>query len=56
VTNVHPPDEKSGGWQDYQSFLQQARDREIVVVTGDRLTDIGAILKREAKRPTYWRV
>jgi hypothetical protein len=56
VTNVHSPDEESGGRKDYQSFLQQAKDREIVVVTGDELKDIGAILRREAKRPTYWRV
>ncbi|RLC73912.1 MAG: hypothetical protein DRI61_17575, partial [Chloroflexi bacterium] len=56
ITNVPRPSENSPGWKDFQSFLQQAKDREIVVVTGEELLNIGAILKREAKKPTFWRV
>lgn len=56
VTNVYPPAEESGGWRDYQLFAQQAKDREVVLVTGEELGAIGSILKREAVKPTFWRI
>lgn len=56
ITNAYSPDENSGGWHDYQNFLQQAKDRQIVVVTGSDLPHIAEILKKEAEKPTYWRI
>ncbi len=57
ITNVFAPtDMSSNEGQSYQTFLQQAKDREIVVVTGDQLTNIKAVLRKEAEKPTYWRV
>lgn len=35
------------------AFREQARMRQIVVVTGDQLGDLPDILRREATRPTY---
>ncbi|RMF29269.1 MAG: DUF1887 family protein [Chloroflexi bacterium] len=53
VTNAFaPPDTDS----DYTRFLAQAKDREIVVVTGEELPKIGTILKEQASRPTYPRI
>jgi len=37
-------------------FLAQAKQREIVVVAGEELTRIGAILKRQATEPDFRRV
>jgi hypothetical protein len=56
ITNAYSPDKNSGGWYDYQNFLQQAKDRQIVVVTGLELPNIAEILKKEAEKPTYWRI
>lgn len=57
VTNALPPPESSTGTRrEFERFLAQARDREIVVVTGDRLPAIGEELKQQAIRPTYRRV
>jgi len=57
VTNAFPPPESStGSRREFERFLAQARDREIVVVTGDRLPAIGEELKQQAIRPTYRRV
>lgn len=42
--------------ESYESFCKQARDRHIVVVTGERLPEIGYILKNEAMNPTYERI
>jgi len=57
VTNAFPPPESSTGTRrEFERFLAQARDREIVVVTGDRLPAIGEELKQQAIRPTYRRV
>lgn len=39
-----------------KEFLEQAKQREIVVVTGDKLTNIGAILKKQAINPDFMRV
>lgn len=39
-----------------QDFLAQAKSRRIVVVTGEGLPDIAAILKKEAIDPTYPRI
>lgn len=39
--------------QTHLTFLEQARQRMIVVVTGDDLPNLGAILDREATTPTY---
>lgn len=39
-----------------KQFLDQAKQREIVVVTGNELTDIGKILAKQALNPDFWRV
>lgn len=39
----------------YPSFERQADERRIVVVTRDKLADVGNILKNEAMNPTYER-
>lgn len=39
-----------------QQFLAQAKQREIVVVTGDQLSDLGIILKEQAQKPAYQRM
>ncbi|WP_298483291.1 Card1-like endonuclease domain-containing protein [uncultured Chloroflexus sp.] len=38
------------------SFLDQAKARQIVVVTGEQLPDLATILKQETQQPTYARV
>ena len=47
-----------GNKEAYDNFCQQADDRQIVIVTGNRLCDLGNILCQEAgadrrQRPTY---
>ena len=39
-----------------QAFCQQAEQYKIVVVTGEKLPEIGQILEKEAMRPTYPRI
>ncbi len=56
VTNSSPPSDGSGGWQDYQRFLDQANARQIVVVTGDQLSNVRDVLYAQAIRPKYWRI
>ncbi|HID65096.1 MAG TPA: DUF1887 family protein [Anaerolineae bacterium] len=57
VTSAFPPPESSTGTRrEFERFLAQARDREIVVVTGDRLPAIGEELQQQAIRPTHRRV
>lgn len=56
VTSSSSPAEKSNFYKDYFKFLQQANDRKINVVTGEKLIQLGAILKKEAADPTYKRV
>jgi len=53
ITNAFPPPETD---PDYQRFLAQANDREIVVVTGKELPNVGSILKQQALHPKYWRI
>jgi hypothetical protein len=38
-----------------EEFMQQAKQREIVLVTGENLKDIGQILAGQATKPTYAR-
>lgn len=45
--------EQSANAQALAAFRDQARVRQIVVVTGDQLEGLPDILKREATRPTY---
>lgn len=44
-----------GSGDAYNTFCQHARERNIVVVTNEQLTNMGAILKNEALNPTYER-
>lgn len=39
-----------------QKFMDQAKQREIVVVTGESLAKVGEILKKQATKPDYWRI
>lgn len=39
-----------------KQFLDQAKQREIVVVTGNELAYIGKILAKQATKPDFWRV
>ncbi|MDZ7360741.1 MAG: DUF1887 family CARF protein [candidate division KSB1 bacterium] len=57
VTNILPTTESDvEKYGNYDKFLQQAHDRKIIVVAGDRLGDIGAILKQAATNPKYARI
>ncbi len=40
----------------FKAFCEQAEQYKIVVVTGERLFEIGQILKKEATKPTYQRI
>ncbi len=53
ITNALPPPETD---PDYARFLAQAKDREIVIVTGKELPEVGAILKKQALQPVYPRI
>lgn len=45
------------GQKSYQSFCEQARARQVVVVTGEQLKDLPDILRRESgATPTYSRI
>lgn len=57
VTNALPPEEnKNQLFDTYDKFLQQAKDRKTVVVTGDKLCQISTILKKEALDPEFRRI
>ncbi len=56
ITAQYAPEEGTSGYKDYRHFCDQASDRQIVVVTGEKMHDIGAILQKEAVKPSYWRV
>lgn len=57
ITAKNPPIEaERDSHRAYLHFLDQAKAREIVVVAGDQLKDVGKILAQQATRPTYWRV
>ncbi|WP_424443338.1 hypothetical protein [Methanothrix sp.] len=51
VTNAVFPDKTK-----QSQFLDQAKEREIVVVTGNELANIGKILFKQAKKPEFRRV
>lgn len=51
VTNAIFPDKTK-----QQQFLDQAKQREIVVITGKELSKAGEILSKQAKNPDFWRV
>jgi len=53
VTNAFPSSRTDPA---FDRFRAQAEDREIVVVTGKDLPEVGRILKQEALRPTYRRI
>jgi len=40
----------------FKSFCDQAEQYKIVVITGEKLPEIGQILKKEAAKPTYQRI
>jgi len=52
ITNAYPRD----GDPEYDRFLAQAEDRQIVTVTGPELPNIGAILYKQAVDPDYRRI
>lgn len=57
ITSQLPPKKENGDQlKKYQIFLEQAKERKIVVVTGDMLCQIQQILKKEAINPTYSRI
>lgn len=39
-----------------ERFMAQAKQHQIVVVTGNELTNVGEILKKQAIKPDYWRI
>jgi hypothetical protein len=53
ITNAFPPSEAN---RDYENFLAQAKDREIVIVTGKELPEASANLKQQALQPKYSRI
>jgi len=56
ITTGIPPSGGESGFIDYQRFINQAKDREIVVITGEQLHNVGQLLAKEAVKPTFWRV
>jgi hypothetical protein len=57
VTNVLPPTEDDPpAHREYLRFMEQAKDRKTVVVTGDRLADVGKTLAQQATNPDYKRI
>lgn len=55
ITSKNPPAENDGDWKDYQLFLEQAKDRQIVVIAGDKLPHVGACLARQASNEATYR-
>ncbi|MGB3220988.1 MAG: DUF1887 family CARF protein [Anaerolineae bacterium] len=57
ITSKKSPVQGDSDWKDYQFFQKQAADRLIVVITGDKLLQVGTCLTIEAgNRPTYPRI
>lgn len=56
TSKLAPNKEERGTFAEYEKFLNQAKDREIVVIVGDGLASVGKLLAKEATKPTYWRV
>jgi hypothetical protein len=53
ITSQCPPTD-AAGLRSYNAFCEQARARQVVVVTGDQLKDLPAILRRESgDQPTF---
>jgi hypothetical protein len=54
VTNILPPPETDApARKEYERFKAQARDRKIVVVTGERLSEVGQIFARQTVDPEF---
>jgi Domain of unknown function (DUF1887) len=53
ITSLHPSDVTK---QAYTDFIARAESKSIVVVTRDQLPNIGSILEKQAKNPTYPRI
>jgi hypothetical protein len=51
ITHSLPPDDKR-----FHEFLDQAKQREIVVITGENITDLQKIMEKQAVSPDFWRV
>ncbi len=58
ITSILPPPDGANReqLQSYQGFLRRAASKEIVVVTGEQLPNIAAILHKQATDPTYPRI
>ena len=57
IAAKHPPEKtQHDAFQAYQRFCNQAKDREIVVITGEQLENIGTAFAEQAKKPKYRRV
>lgn len=56
ITNMPAPSPNTQERRDFELFLEQARMREIVVVTGDNLASLPHVLLTEATRPIYPRL
>jgi len=53
ITNRTVPAEGSKDHSAWQTAVQNARNQKVVIVTGDKLYQIAAILRRELLTPTY---
>ncbi|HNJ44106.1 MAG TPA: DUF1887 family CARF protein, partial [Acidobacteriota bacterium] len=53
TANPPNPQKNPGLYKTYEQFCSQAVERQIVIVTGDQLHQLPAILHREGKNPTY---
>ncbi len=57
ITSLLPPKvTERGSYQSYMDFLARAHSKGIVIVTGEALSDIATVLRREAITPTYPRI
>lgn len=57
ICSQRAPDPVKKPWmfKPYESFIGQAKERQIVVITGDQLDRLPALLREQAERPTYSR-
>jgi hypothetical protein len=55
ISSKISPTDNRGEQSSFESFCSQAKERSIVVVTGEKLQELSAILKKEVIRPTYQR-
>jgi len=56
IASRPPPGKGDDDLDSYQRFLRQAKDREIVVIAGDQILGIGALLAKETDKPIYPRI